>query len=71
MALTVLWVAIEGFKKKGKTRFNLEENLAVNYEVTYVQNGVWREVKWCETVIGQDPPKEVGTRRAETPGYMI
>ena len=68
MAFAVLWVAIESFKEKGKTRFYLEENLAVNYEVTYVQNGVWREVKRCETIIRQDSPKEVGTRRAETPG---
>ena len=36
MAFAVLWVAIKSFKEKGKARFYLEENLAVNYEVSYV-----------------------------------
>ena len=71
MVLTVLGVTIESFKKQGKIGFYLEVNLAVNYEVTYVQNGVGCEVKWSEVVVGQDPPKEIGTRRVETPGYVI
>ena len=71
VVLTVLRVAVEGFKEQRKAGFYLEVNLAVNYEVTYVQNGIWREVKWCETVVGQDPPEKVGTRGTEAPGYMI
>ena len=59
VVLTVLRVAIESFKEHRKAGFYLEVNLAVNYEVTYVQNGVGCEVKWSEVVVGQDPPKEI------------
>ena len=51
MVLTVLGVAVESFKEKGKIGFYLEKDLAVNYEVGYVKNGIGCEVKWCKVVI--------------------
>ena len=71
MVLTVLGVAVESFKEKRKTGFYLEEDLVVNYEVGYVQNGIGCEVKRGEVVVRQDPPEKVGTRRTHAPGYMI
>ena len=71
MTFAVLWVAIEGFKEKGKARFYLEEDLTVNYEVGDVQNGIGCEVKRGKIVVRQDPPEKVGTRRTHAPGYVI
>ena len=52
MVLTVLRVAVEGFKEQRKVGFYLEVNLAVNYEVTYIQDGVGCKIKRCEVVVG-------------------
>ena len=71
MALTVLGVTVEGFKKERKARFYLEKHLAVNYVVGDVEDGIWRKVKRRKAIVGQDPPKEVRTRGTHAPGYMI
>ena len=71
MALFVLRVAVEGFKKERKVGFYLEKHLAVNYVVGDIEDGIWRKVKRRKAVIGQDPPKEVRTRGTHAPGYMI
>ena len=51
MVLTILRVAVKSFKEQRKTGFYLEVNLAVNYEVTYVQNGVGCKIKWSKVVV--------------------
>ena len=51
MALTVLGVTIKSFKAKREVGFYLEKHLAVNYKGGDVENGIGREVKWCEVVI--------------------
>ena len=51
MALMVLGVTIKGLKEKRKVGFYLEKHLAINCIVGDVENGIGREVKWCEVVI--------------------
>ena len=51
MALFVLRVTVEGFKKESKARFYLEKHLTVNYEGADVENGIWGKVKRRKAVV--------------------
>ena len=51
MALFILRVTIEGFKKESEARFYLEKHLTVNCEGADVENRVRGEVKRRKAVV--------------------